>query len=493
MIPHLASTLLLTLCLSALSIASCAASSFLNPFPTTETNTQKEKTGPLTTLNDLNGKRDLLTEKEALIEFEKKNAFPEEKKIQDINQDFAKLYEKINNWQSINIPTKTDLNTPDEASEIQKMVTIEQRLINEISQDISLFTEKHQIHFQLSPITGQNILQTWKQLDQTRSKIINDLEISLKKKKSIQKQLLIEAEREIEELRPEIKKLQTVFKNQLYELFKSAAIFLGLIFGLFIMRKISEKTIQKFSIHLSEHRIDVLYALNKWTFNILIIITILIFFSSQFISILPFVAILGTALGFALRDVIVSFIGWFVIGIKDGYKAGDVIKIGNIYGRVKEITPLLTIIQEQGLNGITGKRLSVPNKRVFEEPVWNWSKMKNLTYIAIEFFLEQDSDIQKAEKLLRQAITEENQESFELAEKHSGYLKKYCRIDEEKINPKVFLQMDPRGVMMRGKILVDMRIRHKVRTKIIENFLGKIRKMKDVKLRFVSYGAADGE
>ena len=482
--------LIFAFCFFALPSTACEASTFLNILtPSTETSTQKEKAGPLATLSELNTKRDELTEKKALIEFEKTKVFPEQTKIESLNKEFSQISEKIKTWQSMNIPSIEESITeesPEGSLDVQTMIETETKLINDIHQSFIKFVEVHKLDYEVPLLTKENILKSGKRLEQTTFSIIEKLEKTLQEKRETQKQLVQNTETAIEELEPEIKKLQTVFKNQVYEVVKSASIFLGLILSLFIARKISEKGIEKFSSKLTDHRKNVLLSLNKWVFNILIVITILVFFSSQFISVLPFLAILGTALGFALRDVIVSFIGWFVIGIKDGYKVGDVVKIGTIYGRVKEITPLLTVIQEQGLNGITGKRLSVPNKRIFEEPVWNWSKMRNLTYIAIEFFLEQDSNIKKAEEMLRKAITEENQESFELAEKCSGYLKKYCDIDEEKRNPKVFLQMDPRGIMIRGKVFVDMRIRHRIRSNIIRNFIEKVQQTNDIKFRFIN-------
>ncbi len=72
-------------------------------------------------------------------------------------------------------------------------------------------------------------------------------------------------------------------------------------------------------------------------------------FSVEFISFLPFLAILTTAVGFSLREVISSFIGWFVIEADTGYKAGDLIELDTMTGRVKHITPLLTTIEEYGL------------------------------------------------------------------------------------------------------------------------------------------------
>jgi len=71
-------------------------------------------------------------------------------------------------------------------------------------------------------------------------------------------------------------------------------------------------------------------------------------FSAEFMSFLPFLAILSTAIGFALRDVVSSFIGWFVIGANSGYQEGDLVEFDAIVGRVSSVTPLLTTIEEYG-------------------------------------------------------------------------------------------------------------------------------------------------
>lgn len=87
----------------------------------------------------------------------------------------------------------------------------------------------------------------------------------------------------------------------------------------------------------------------KWIANVSIISVIAVFFFAELLSFLPFLAILGTAIGFALRDIISSFIAWFLIGNKDSvYKIGDVIEVegDNVFGRVFKISPVVTTIQE---------------------------------------------------------------------------------------------------------------------------------------------------
>jgi len=121
------------------------------------------------------------------------------------------------------------------------------------------------------------------------------------------------------------------------------------------------------------------------------------------LSFLPFLAILGTAIGFALRDIISSFIAWFLVGYKDSiYKIGDIIEIeeNNVFGRVFKISPVITTIQELGLSGPSGMYKNFPNKFIFEKSIKNISKINNWIYITIDFLLDKKSSIPVSKKIL---------------------------------------------------------------------------------------------
>jgi small-conductance mechanosensitive channel len=63
-----------------------------------------------------------------------------------------------------------------------------------------------------------------------------------------------------------------------------------------------------------------MWFIHRWSFRGIFLIAFLVLFSSEFSAFLPFIAIMATAIGFALRDVVYSFIGWFMIGASDGYE-----------------------------------------------------------------------------------------------------------------------------------------------------------------------------
>lgn len=114
--------------------------------------------------------------------------------------------------------------------------------------------------------------------------------------------------------------------------------------------------------------------IHRWAFNLFFVVALLILLSSEIASILPFLAVIGTAVGLALKDAIYSFIGWFVVGSSSGYAEGDFIEFDGTSGRVFRITPFITSMQSYGVQGFTGQMLTFPNKTIFEKTIKNWSR-----------------------------------------------------------------------------------------------------------------------
>ncbi len=105
---------------------------------------------------------------------------------------------------------------------------------------------------------------------------------------------------------------------------------------------------KRVSKDFSKSHKEALELAHRWVFNILFVLAFLVIFAAEFVSLLPFVAIIGTAIGLALRDAIYSFIGWFAVGSESGYQEGDFIEFEGTQGRVYKITPVITNIEEYG-------------------------------------------------------------------------------------------------------------------------------------------------
>jgi len=100
---------------------------------------------------------------------------------------------------------------------------------------------------------------------------------------------------------------------------------------------------------------------NGTEITIWIIATIFIL-SELGINVFPFLAgmgIVGLVVGMAFQQLLVDFINGFFILLEEQYFIGDKIKIGEIEGKVKELTLRKTIIEDEN-----GNLFFIPNREV---------------------------------------------------------------------------------------------------------------------------------
>ncbi len=83
-------------------------------------------------------------------------------------------------------------------------------------------------------------------------------------------------------------------------------------------------------------------------------------------SLLAGAGVIGLALGFAFQDLTANFISGVGLTIKHPFKIGDIIETNGVVGIVEEVT-----LRTTSLRTFDGKRISVPNKKLFEEVLLN--------------------------------------------------------------------------------------------------------------------------
>lgn len=85
-----------------------------------------------------------------------------------------------------------------------------------------------------------------------------------------------------------------------------------------------------------------------------------------------FLGLIATGFAFALRDIILSYIIWFILLTKKPFKIGDYIKVGNEEGLVKHIGLFYVVVDPYPEN--YDDYFKVPNKTFFEKPIKNYGK-----------------------------------------------------------------------------------------------------------------------
>ncbi|WP_044510742.1 mechanosensitive ion channel family protein [Hymenobacter sp. DG25B] len=85
-------------------------------------------------------------------------------------------------------------------------------------------------------------------------------------------------------------------------------------------------------------------------------------------SLLAGVGIIGLALGFAFQDIAANFISGIILVLQRPFTVGDIIKTNDYTGLVERVS-----LRTTDLRQVTGELVRVPNRKVFENPLINFT------------------------------------------------------------------------------------------------------------------------
>ena len=164
---------------------------------------------------------------------------------------------------------------------------------------------------QSSPTVGENVLQMWQsekeglseELQKTQNEIEN-LKLATKNEEKLRNEKITTARAEIANLTSEIEKNGEIARRQFWQLTQRILFYAAFIFVAIIFHGFVKRAIRKYGKNLPAKRQEILIRLsNTFVFSVVGIVVGSILFA-QFAVILPFLALLGTGLAFAVRDVI---------------------------------------------------------------------------------------------------------------------------------------------------------------------------------------------
>ena len=129
--------------------------------------------------------------------------------------------------------------------------------------------------------------------------------------------------------------------------------------------------------------------------------------------------LVAAGLAFALQKVITSFAGYFVILRGKTFNVGDRISMGSVRGDVIALNFIQTVIMEMGeppavqsedpgmwvrSRQYSGRIVTISNARIFEEPVYNYSR--DFPYIWEEMHLpiSYKDDRNRAEQIILEVV-----------------------------------------------------------------------------------------
>ena len=115
-------------------------------------------------------------------------------------------------------------------------------------------------------------------------------------------------------------------------------------------------------------------------------------------SLLAGVGIVGLALGFAFQDIAANFISGVLIAVGQPFRVGDIIKSGDNFGTVSDISLRTTTIRS-----FQGIEVLIPNKKLFQEVVENYTNTKDRR-VDLSIGVSYGDDLDKVKELTIEAI-----------------------------------------------------------------------------------------
>jgi small conductance mechanosensitive channel len=167
------------------------------------------------------------------------------------------------------------------------------------------------------------------------------------------------------------------------------------IIGKFVISKLMLLVDKKMEITKTE--ITLRKFLHSIVNTLLYTFLFIVIISTLGIQTASFVAVLGAAslaIGFALQGSLANFAGGVLIILFKPYKIGDFIEVNGVSGTVIEIQIFATL-----LNTIDNKRIVIPNGKLSNETLMNYSKNPTRR-VDITFGVGYNDDLDKAKAVL---------------------------------------------------------------------------------------------
>ena len=110
---------------------------------------------------------------------------------------------------------------------------------------------------------------------------------------------------------------------------------------------------------------------------------------------------IGVGLGFGLQKIFANLVSGFILLLDKSIKPGDVIAIGDYYGRVDSLgARYVSVLTRDGIEHL------IPNEELITTRVENWSHSHNLIRIRKTIGIHYKSDVRKAIELCMEAAAE---------------------------------------------------------------------------------------
>lgn len=255
-----------------------------------------------------------------------------------------------------------------------------------------------------------------------------------------------------------------------------------IIIIMWVLKKVILKIVEK---NLKDTRSN--YRLKKtinYIFTILMILILGRVWFEGFRDITTFLGLFSAGLAIALKEIILNVAGWGFLIWKKPFEVGDRIQIGEIAGDVIDIRIFQFTLLEIGnwVDGdqSTGRIIHIPNGKVFNDSLANYSKGFQYIWNEIDILLTFESNWTKAKKRLLSIANKHAEHISGAAESRVKKAAKKYMIFYSTLTPTVYTSVKDSGVQLSIRYLCEPRERRGTEQEIWEDILHEFALHKDI-------------
>lgn len=234
-------------------------------------------------------------------------------------------------------------------------------------------------------------------------------------------------------------------------------------------------------IRRSPDDVEILYRTRKGTTYVAVVVAIIGVVAIWFESLGQLGTFLGlTAAGIAiaLSDVLKNFAGWVYIVLRRPLRVDDRIEVAGHKGDVIDIRMFRFSLLEIGnwvdADQSTGRIVHIPNGKVFTEPIGSYTEGFSYVWHELPVLVTFESDWHKAEELLLAAMREHSPDVSEAASRQIREAASAYKIRYRHLEPTVYVTVKDSGVLLTGRVMVEVRTRRGVEQQIWRALLDRV-------------------
>lgn len=184
------------------------------------------------------------------------------------------------------------------------------------------------------------------------------------------------------------------------------------------------------------------------------------------------VGLVTAGLAVALSRLVTAIAGYFIILTSKVFNVGDRIVMGGVRGDVIALGYIRTTILEMGqpppvqkdepamwveARQYTGRIVTVTNDRIFEEPVYNFSRDFPYIWEELRIGVKYGADRDRAEQILLEAARRHGAETTAIVEDDLRELRRRYFIENASVEPRVYMRLTDNWVELALRFVVPTR------------------------------------